>query len=261
MNNSGRIKLSKLVLEREELNKMSPKEKKRYIMLTCILRDLNLLQKYLVYSYNKKPSKEPLVSANTTVGFFFLKTLMSKIHEMWTFLDKNKILDDCSTFSNELKAKRGEIQNFFSDRKVKEIFSFIRNKFGFHYEYWDDVDLLIDEATKLFDQLVMWLSTEDSGNEIFASSNAIMIYVIFLKMRNLGFEGDEQKLMDKILDLALNAARIFREFSVSYIVEAFSINWRQEEEIEIDAPSISEVHLPLIVGGKGDGLNGREKEV
>jgi len=249
MSNSGKTKLAKLILEREELNKMSPKEKKRYIMLTSILQDLNLLQKCLIYSGNKKPSEKLLVSANTTISFFFLKTLISKIHEMWTFLNKNKIIDDHSNFSNELKAKRDEIQNFFSDKRVEDIISFIRNKFGFHYEYWDNVDSLIDEAIKSFDQLEMWLSTRDSGNEIFASSNAVMLRVIFLKMSNLGFEGDEQELMNKIFDLALNAARIFREFSVFYIVEAFSINWRQEEEIEIDVPSISEVHLPLIVKG------------
>ncbi|MBW1796770.1 MAG: hypothetical protein JRJ38_20540 [Deltaproteobacteria bacterium] len=229
---------------------MSPKEKKRYIMLTLILRDLNLLQKCLIYSGNKKSSEEPLVSATTTISFFFLKTLISKIHEMWTFLNRNEILDNHSTFSNELKAKRDEIQKFFSDNKVEEIFSFIRNKFGFHYEYLDDVDLLIDEGMESFDQLEIWLSTWDSGNEIFASSNALVLSVIFRKMSNLGFEGDEKNLMDKIFDLALDAARIFREFSVSYIVEAFSINWRQEEEIEIDVPSISEVHLPLIVKGE-----------
>lgn len=250
MSNSGKTKLAKLILEREELNKMSPKEKKRYIMLTSILQDLNLLQKCLIYSGNKKPSEKPLVSANTTISFFFLKTLISKIHEMWRFLNKNKILDDHSTFSNELKAKGDEIQDFFLDKKVEEIFSFIRNKFGFHYEYWDDVDSLINEAMKSFDQLEMWLSKWDSGNEIFASSNAVMLSVIFSKMSNLGFEGDEQNLMNKIFDLALNAARIFQEFSVFYIVEAFSIKWRQEEEIEIDVPSISEVHLPLIVKGE-----------
>jgi len=251
MSDSGKIKLARLILERGEFDKISSKEKKRYIMLTFILRDLNLLQKCLVYSMNKKPSEKPLISANTTVHFFFLKTLISKIYEMWKFLTKNGILDNHRTFPKELKAKRDEIQAFFSDEKVKKIFSFIRNKFGFHYEYEDKVDFLIDEAMKSFNQFEMWLSTQDSGNEIFASSNAVTLKVIFLKMSDLGFEGDDRILMKKIFDLGLNGARIFREFTVSYIVgEAFPIKWHRKEEIEIAAPSISEVHLPLMVKGE-----------
>ena len=216
-------------------------------MLTLILRDLNLLQKCLIYIGNKKHFEKPLVSSKTTTSFFFLKTLISKIHEMWTFLNRNEILNNRSTFSNELNAKIDEIQSFFSDRKVADIFSFIRNKFGFHYEYLDDVDILLDEAIKSFDNLEMWLSTCDSGNEIFASSNAVMISVIFSEMNKLGFEGDKQELMNKMFNLALNAARIFREFSLFYIVEAFSIKWRQEEEIEVNVPILSNVELPLIV--------------
>ncbi len=246
MSDSGKIKLVKLLLEREELNKMSPKEKKRYLMLTFILRDLNLLQKCLVYSDNKKPSQKALVAANTTIHFFFLKELISKIQEMWTFLNKNRVLDDHPTFSCKLKAERDDILNFFSDKKVEEIFSFIRNKFTFHYEYFDDVDPLIEAAMNSFDQLEMWLSP-GSGNEIFPSSNAVTLRVIFSKMSDLVFEGDDKILMKKLFNLALNGAQMFRKFSVSYLVEAFYINSRKEEEIELDVPSISEVHLPLIV--------------
>lgn len=248
MSDSGKVELTKLILEREEINKMSPLEKKRYIMLTSMLQDLNILQKCLLFSGNPIASEKPFVSAFRTINFFFLQTLISKTHEMWNFINKNGILDDHSTHSNELKAKCIEVQNFFSNKKVEKIFSFIRNKFGFHYEYKDDVNSLIDEEMKLLNHLEIWLSN-DSGNEIFASSNEIILNVIFSEMSTFGFKGDRQELMNKIFDLALSAARILREFSVNYIAEAFSINWLQTEVVEVNVPSISEVHLPLIVKG------------
>lgn len=246
MSQSGNIKFTKLVLEKQDFNKLSPKYKKRYIMLTFILRDLNLLQKCLVYSGNNEHSENPLLAATTTTWIFFLKTLISKCYEIWTFLTKNKVLADISTLSSELTTITNDIQNFFSDKKVEEIFSFIRNKFGFHYEYFDDVDSLIDDGIQLIDQLEMWLS-EDSGNEVFEFSDKLILNVIVAKMKALGFQGDN---INKIHELALTAARLSRDFCVLYIAEAFPVRRRLEQKIEIDVPSILEVHLPFIVKEK-----------
>ncbi len=242
-----KIRLTKLVFPQSEISKLDKKAQKRYIMFTCIVRDLNLLQKCLVYTSNEKPEKDPYLSANTTIAFFFLKTLTSKIHEMWFFLNRNKILDEYSSFSSDLKQKLDDIKDFFSDKKSEDIFSFIRNKFGFHYEYWDDVDELINKATKDFDDFEVWLSSDNSANEIFSFSNAIILKVIFSEMQKFGFVGDQKQLMNTLFDLSLKAARLFQEFSVFYLSEIFSIKWEQQEEVEIDAPSLSEVKLPLLV--------------
>ena len=150
------------------------------------------------------------------------------------------------SFSRELKEKCEEIENFFSDNKVKDIFTFIRNKFGFHYEYRDDVDVMIEDASKQFSEFEIWLS-EDSANEIFASSNAVILEVIFLKMKRVGFTGDAKSLMDQLFDLALKGSGLFREFSVLYLAEAFPVSWVQREEVVIEAPQYSQVKLPLIV--------------
>lgn len=212
-----------------------------------MVRDLNLLQKCLAFISNEKPVNEPYISANTTISFFFLKTLISKIHEMWFFMNKNRIWDDYPNFSSDLKNKAIEIKKFFSDKKAEDIFSFIRSKFGFHYEYWDDVDKLIDDASKIFSEFEMYLSSENSANEIFSSTNAIILKVVFLKMRELDFEGEDKDLMAILFNLTLQGARLFQEFSVFYLSEAFAIKWEQQEEIEVEAPLISEVRLPLIV--------------
>ena len=242
-----KVKLTKLVLPKAEIDKLSPKEKKRYVMFTCMLRDLNLLQKCLVFVGNETSSDAPSISAKTTNIVFFLKTLLSKIHEMWVFLKKNKVMDASGGISNELRKAAAEVEAFFAEQKVDAVFSFIRNKFGFHYEYWDDIDVLIDDALKQFTEFEVWLSSEDSANEIFASSNAVMLEVIFSEMKRLGFSGDREKLFDELFGLALRGARLLREFSVVYLSETFRVNWVQRDELEIQAPSYSQIKLPLIV--------------
>jgi len=241
-----KVKLTKLILSKKEIDKLSPQEKKRYIMFTCMVRDLNLLQKCLLFIGNDDSSDKASGSAKTTMSFFFIKTLISKIHEMWTFLSRNKILQGSTGFSKELKEKCGEIEKFFSDKKVKNIFAFIRNKFGFHYEYQNDVDEMIENASKQFSEFEIWLS-DDSANEIFASSNAVMLEVVFSEMKRLGFSGDTKSLMLQLYELAVTGARLFREFSVFYFAEAFPVNWERREEVEIEAPLYSQVKLPLIV--------------
>jgi hypothetical protein len=39
-----KVKLVKLILPKAEIEKLTPKDKKRYVMFTSMLRDLNLLQ-------------------------------------------------------------------------------------------------------------------------------------------------------------------------------------------------------------------------
>ena len=50
-----------------------------------------------------------------------------------------------------------------------------------------------------------------------------------------------------LYELAVTGAPLFREFSVLYLAEAFSVNWERREEVEIEAPQYSQVKLPLIV--------------
>lgn len=241
-----KVKIRKLIAPKSEMEKLSPKQKKQYIMLTCMIRDLNLLLKCLLFVGNENSADWPSVSAKTTISFFFLKTLISKIHEMWTFLERNKILQNSENFPPDLKKEYDGITNFFSDKKVKNIFAFIRDKFGFHYEYQNDVDGMIEEAFKKFSEFEIWLS-DNSGNEIFASSNAVMFTVIFGEMKNSGFSGEEQSLMQQLYELTITGSRLFRDFSVLYSVESFPIIWEKREEVEIEAPHFSEVKLPLIV--------------
>ena len=241
-----KVKLTNLVLPKTEIDKLGPQEKKRYIMFSCMVRDLNLLQKCLIFAGNESSADKASVSAKTTISFFFLKTLISKIHEMWMFLKKNKIMENSESFSRELKTKYNAIETFFFDKKIRNIFAFIRNKFGFHYEYWNDIDVIVEDTLKRFTEFEIWLS-DDSANEIFASSNAVILEVIFLKMKKLGFAGDTQSLMEELFDLALTGAHLFREFSVLYLAEAFPVKWEQRGEVVIEAPQDSQVNLPLIV--------------
>jgi hypothetical protein len=163
---------------------------------------------------------------------------------MWDFLEKNKILNGLNDSSvNDVNA-------FYSDEKTKQIFGFIRDKFGFHYEYQNDVDKPILDALNTLDCFEAWLSTKDSGNEIFRSANSIVLLVIFEKMRGLGFEGDDNALMKILFELVLKGAKVFRNFTLFFITEGLPIKWKEETRVAINVPEISEIKLPLVVAGQ-----------
>jgi len=250
MAEEGIVGLNKLIIPNDSIKSMSRSKKRQYLMITNMLRDLNLLQKLLLFTNNNDKPDEPTESASTTISFFFLKTLISKNHEMWEFM-KNEKLNEAK-LSNELNELQQQITEFFSDKKKEDLFSFIRNKFGFHYEadpqYKKDIESLIEDAMNNH-EMDMWLSNTDSGNEIFGSSNAIMLKVIFERMNKSGFEGDDKGLMDQLFDLTLKISKIFHEFCKLYLIENVleGIQLEDHGEVEVKAPFLSKVKLPLIV--------------
>src|SRR3989338_1251308 len=95
-----KIKYTRLFLQKDEITKINPLYRKRYIMLTSIVRDITLLSKCHYYVRNKKHTEEILQYANTMASIFFLTTFISKIYEMWVFITKNGILKELERKSN-----------------------------------------------------------------------------------------------------------------------------------------------------------------
>lgn len=244
------INMQKVVIPNSEVKKMPDDFKRQYVMFTNMLRDLNLLQKFILF-IKVDNQNEVSNSAFTTLSFFVLKTLTSKINEMWNFI-KDKtigILKNKDTFPKEVTDELTKVEDFFSDPKVEDLFSFVRNKFGFHYDTYQDIVPLISSIMNNFESIDMWLSEDDSANDIFSSSNAIMFQVIFSRMRDKGFLGDDKKIMSTLVELTIEAARLLREFCVAYLsfVILGNVETKQTDKIKVVATLLSEVKLPLIV--------------
>ena len=260
--NKNKINYTKLVLSKEELAKIAPLYRKRYIMFISMIRDLTLLSKFIHYTSNScdTEAKESLLQyANTMASIFFLTTLISKIHEMWNFLRRNDIMEELQTssLSPELKKSLDEINSFFlknpnrSEEKTKEnkLFEFIRNKFGFHYEYKDEIDPIINEAFDKFKdkEFEMYLTEVDSANDIFPSLNSVVFICLLKKMNSLAFPGDDQQKMRELFLLAAKGAGLFVNFCSLYLAERFKIKWESVKEVKIKAQDISKIKLPVIV--------------
>ena len=253
-----KVKLVKLSIPKSELNKLSAQERKRYIMLTCMMRDLTLLNKCLIYSKNDTPKEQVIGYANTMAGIFFLTTLISKITEMWVFLKENRILDELEKqqISPELQNCVSGINAFFDkeegNEKNEKIFKFIRNKLTFHYEYQNNIDKTIHEGFNKFkdNDFEMWLCKTDSANDIFPSTNAIILLTIFNEMGKVGFSGDDHKKMKDLFDLAIQGTKLFQEFCPLYLTEAFHVKWTQAQDIELEVPDVLTVKLPIVVAKK-----------
>ena len=106
---------------------------------------------------------------------------------------------------------------------------------------------MIEAAATQFAEFEMWLSVDDGGNEVYPSSNNLMMEVVWEKMKNTGFKGDKQQLNNQLYELAMEGARLFRDFSVIYLKEALNVTWDEQKEVELEAPKYSQVKLPFFV--------------
>ncbi len=248
MSAANTVRLREIVIPQREIIKLSKIRKRHYLMLTNILRDLNLLQKILLFIKNSDKKEGPIRAAFSMTLFFFLKLLISKDYEAIRFIEDKSIAAAKSTYSQDLQDKLTAIEDFLSDGKAKKLFRFIRNKFGFHYDTQTKIEPMLHQIMNDCEKIEMWLS-EDSANEIFSSSYAIMTEAIFRYMIKLKYASDYDALMDKLFELPLECAKLIRSFCVYYLEEVIlrDIALEQHSIVEVEAPLLSEVKLPFIV--------------
>jgi hypothetical protein len=240
----------KLILSKAEVDKLSAREKKQLLMLTNMIRDMDLYRKMLVYSRKQKTGSEKLDEAIlVTLVFSTSKILISKIYEIWKFLESEQISKKKASFSSNLLKQWEEIEAFFSVKKNIELFNFIRNKFGFHFDYFQDIERYIEKAMEEVGDLEFWMGSDSSGNDIFSSSNTIMLIVLRDKMIELGFTGNEEKLINQLQQLPIKISYNVNEFCKGYLTEIIlkGKNFQQKSVNTISIPLLSEVALPLIV--------------
>ena len=92
----------------------------------------------------------------------------------------------------------------------------------------------------------MWLSSTDSGNDVFSSSNDILTEVIVGEMRRLGFQGDGQEQLMHLWRVALDGADLALHFCRAYLTEGFSVTWEKFEEVELAVPTSDAVEVPML---------------
>ena len=171
--------------------------------------------------------------------------LASKLYEAGVFLCKEELLwvVPCS-----LQETRDKVATFYARSEVW-ILKFIRDKFTFHYDTWKDLDPKIDKAFRGFPEATMWLSEDDSGNEVFSSTNSVIMEVLYneAKAQEAGFSGDKGAFLRSLLDMVLDGAEVVAKFGRGYISQCFPGTWEKEDCEEVEAVVGEEVVLPTVI--------------
>lgn len=245
-----KLEFHQLVLPKAIVESLSARDKKRLLMLTNMMRDMDLFRKMLVYVRTQDTGNKSLdEAAFVTLAFSFMKILTSKVFEIWEFLESEKIGGEKSTFSAGLLKCWNEVEEFFAEEKNKKLFCFVRNKFGFHFDHYADIELYIESAMKDVGDLEFWMGNDSSGNDIFASSNTVMLTVLRNKMTELGYIGTEEELIGLLQRLPIVISYSMNEFCKGYLMEILlkGKSFQQKLTIIVTVPLLSEVKLPLIV--------------
>lgn len=266
MDNDRVLRLTKFIIPKEKVKKLSRLKKNRYLIFTNVLRDLNLTQKLLLYIKANPNNKEVLLASDTTLILFFLKVLISKCCNLWEFIRKSGIHREKHTFPAKLLNLYVQIEKFFTDRNKLDLFKFVRDKFVAHYEFQKDSLSSLEQAMDNIGDIEMWLSEDDSGNNIFSSSNKMMLEVIMekIKRNNLmdenlltkpvgeqfkGKRREEMVAMGILFALTLKIALLLQEFSIHYLTNIVlkDIGLVEKGRSSIEVPLLSETKLSLII--------------
>ena len=240
------VKFTKITITAEEFDALDERQQKRFIMFTNELRDVIFFQKLLIYI--PKPNDEdaePLKAANTTMLMVSLQIFISKMCEILVFIDRNGIKKEINNSPNAQNEHFKPILDLYNTADYK-IFKFIRNTFGFHYEYQNKVDPSISRALKKIGTYEAWMA-DDSANDIFTSSNTVFLEVITNEMKKLEYKGESRELFYHLFAMTIRAAGLMRSFCVEYLASCFpSIQWQEQEEVEVEATPLSDVVFPYI---------------
>jgi len=244
------LEFHQLILPKESVESLSSRDKKRLLMIMSMIRDMDLYRKMLIYGGKQKTGHEKLdEAALVTLVFSISKILISKVYEIWQFLGSEKISEEKADFSAGLLEHWNKVEDFFSEEKNKQLFCFIRNKFGFHFDHYQEIEAYIEKAVKEVGDLEFWMGNDSSGNDIFTSSNTVMLIVLRNKMIELGFTGTEEELIGELQRLPIVISHSINEFCKGYLMEILlkGKSFQQRLTVAITAPLLSEVTLPLIV--------------
>ena len=241
------IALTRLTLDKQQIESLSALDMRRQIMITRILQELVLQLKQFEFVCNAEHGDEIRKKAFHCQISFVIYTLIGRIHESWLFLKNSGALEEAKSGTPELAELAESVARRFDNTNTYKIFRFIRNKFGFHYDTYKDLEPLVEEAMQEMDELEIWLSTAESGNDFFLSTSHAMESIVYSKMRKIGFCGTEKQLSETLYESTVSCASLVLEFSRSYLAEKLSGVWQQQDTVEIEVPCMSEVELPYLV--------------
>jgi len=111
------------------------------------------------------------------------------------------------------------------------------------------VNEMFEKAMKETGDLEFWMAHEQAGNEVYASSNSIMLIVLCNRMREIGFTGTEEDLIGHLQRLPIHISHEINKFCKGYFIEILlkDKSFEERKTVTVMAPLLSTVHLPLIV--------------
>jgi len=245
------MKLTKLIISKDELLSIPEKERALFIQLTNFNNDINILQKLMVIAGNSKDKAEE----NEIVGrslssqaLFFMRIQAGKLYE------GRKILYDYffhnRTFSKEYNREgspqgKKNLNNLKKYFRRENLIKNIRNIYAFHYSQESSKNMLRQLSKAPDSEIFEMYFSEESGNCFFPIAHDLLNSSILEEINS----DDWAKAMNDFFQEILNVTKWFLDFTSDCIrVIAKKYLKLEYEEVEIpEPPSLSDITLPFFV--------------
>lgn len=256
-NTGGEITLTKIALPKEQAQKLTSLQRKHYFTLTSMLRDIDVLRHGLLYAGNNKKDSKLAEAEFVGVSLVFLKIVIGHIWSMWEYIRKNKLNDEIK--SEALLNLHTSLLKYFDRQKpAHKLIEFIRNKFAFHYEHYADIDLYIDNVFEETGDVEIWSADCDKGSDLFSSSSSMMLNIVLAKMKEFGYQGDDEALLGQLLDMVIQASFTLREYVFHLLTEHIlkGLEFQEKEKEVIVPPAVSDIKFPFFISKAGKASGG-----
>lgn len=166
------VKLHRVVLTRDQLNRIPDAERRMLILIAHAFNELNILSKIFHYAASAEAADPILLDAENAQALVLARVITGKIYECWQLLQKSFFGSALSkTYYPRLDADTitslDALKRYFNrDNAIAAM----RNEFAFHYAP-DQIDAG-HQALKEGDSLGVYFGKED-GNTFFAFADTI----------------------------------------------------------------------------------------
>lgn len=237
------MKLYKIIIPKD---KLIPDEQVFLVLLTIFLNEINILDKYAIFTCNETKFNDRIeIEVRINQFLFIFRLLSGKLNEAWEMMNKNYFnkpfnQEYYNTLTETGKSSLKNLKRYFS--KTNSI-NTIRNNLSFHY----DAEILKQKINESSNNTFEILLEENSGNCYYKFS-ADIINTVMLNLKNSNNDNTAYKdLMQEIN----RVAKWFLDFGhdlLDQIAKKNNLSINNNEVIEIiNTPLFKNIKIPYFI--------------
>jgi hypothetical protein len=249
------LKVTRIALPKEQLQKLTARERSLFLLLGYASNQINTLWKLVIVATNegtKDPVAEKVSAAQTQI---FVRLLIGIMREALKLIEKPFLGTPLGKeYVPRLSAQAAEALDRLKERfRALHKFTVIRDNFAFHHPSPDDMEAAFQLAVKSDGDVTDWCMYLNNPllNTFFFASDFVLIHGMTNAMGETDVNEAHRKLLGDIAPIANDLSTFAFGFAEAIFTKYFGeLTATLVAEIK-DAPNIEDLRLPWFLETAG----------